>query len=304
MPKPEPESAEVDLRNRNMSEVLEALRGGTVFVKKLRRTHVQRQGPSLPKRFVEENKAKLSRSVVLLTKTRAWSLRFAIVRQQRVVPEFVFCRGWRAFAVSNNLAIGDQLVFNLSAPSQFDVFIFNIDGTPKSKSMSKLPEMKIKHSSEIKLEHVVVEERKPSACGRSEYFIKKEIREPANDHEECSINRDRTAPRDTPKPHPNFVRRLTLSNFKHDRLEIPAKFVRTFGNRLQSPVKLQGVFEESAVCTVTSRREVHSPTGSRVFLEAGWRKFRNENMLEVEQELEFTLVSDSFFEVRERVNPL
>ena len=78
--------------------------------------------------------------------------------------------------------------------------------------------------------------------------------------------------------------------------EIPAKFARTHGRRLETVVKLQGIYKESPVCTVTCIWE----TATRLYLKDGWKKFGDENMLEVEQELEFTLTSDSFFVVRER----
>ena len=76
--------------------------------------------------------------------------------------------------------------------------------------------------------------------------------------------------------------------------EIPAKFARTHGRRLETVVKLQGIYKESPVCTVTCNWE----TATRLYLKDGWKKFGDE-MLEVEQELEFTLTSDSFL-CRER----
>ena len=88
--------------------------------------------------------------------------------------------------------------------------------------------------------------------------------------------------------------------------EIPAEFARKYGSRLHSPVKLQGIFEESLVCSIICRWEGSRtrPNASlRLFLTAGWKEFGDENMLEVEHELVFTLVSDSFFVVRENVNP-
>lgn len=187
---------------------------------------------TLPKRFVEDNMERLCKSVVLLT-NKAWSLRLAFVHRQRhVIPEVVYCGGWKAFAVSNNLAEGDQLVFNLSAPSQFDVYIFSADGTPKSEAppaeapmsrseVSELPVVKVMQSSECKHEHMAVGEMKPSVNPLCDYFVKEEIQALADDQEkdadDYSSNRDH-APRDKQKPYPSFFKRLTLSNFKDNCL--------------------------------------------------------------------------------------
>lgn len=80
--------------------------------------------------------------------------------------------------------------------------------------------------------------------------------------------------------------------------EIPGPFWKTYSKNLWPKVKLQGIWEESAVRTVTC--SVTSYEGQiRVFLRTGWKGFSKENNLEVGQELLFTLVGDSFFTVRE-----
>ena len=167
---------------------------------------------------------KLYRPVVLLT-NKAWSLRFAICHRQRVIPHIVFCGGWKAFAVSSNLAEGDQLVFELSAVAQFNVYIFNADGTPKTAAPPSKAPMKWSHISELpkrnkskyvksRYKYIFVEERKASVNGSCGVFAKEEIQELPNENENDAgeYSRDH-APGERHKSHPSFFKRLTLSNF-------------------------------------------------------------------------------------------
>ena len=80
--------------------------------------------------------------------------------------------------------------------------------------------------------------------------------------------------------------------------EIPVVFWRTYGSRLHSLVKLQGIRKESQVQTVACLPILQGDQTWRLYLRAGWRDFADANKLEVGQVLEFTLTADSFFIVR------
>ena len=82
--------------------------------------------------------------------------------------------------------------------------------------------------------------------------------------------------------------------------EVPADFTRKHGGRLRTIVTLEGISQETRACTVAcswgqdSRSKI-----PRLHLKYGWTEFWDANGLEVGQELEFTLVSDSCFVVRD-----
>lgn len=163
----------------------------------------------LPPWFVEENMESLCKTVVLVT-TKAWDLRFSITRSERVTPVVVFSGGWEAFAISNNLALGDQLIFKFSGISQFDVYIFNADGTPKRLARtneapmewsdeSEQPKVKRIKSSSFRQDWPVVEDKEASANEEQE-----------TDADECKNQ----SPKVNQKLHPRFFKRLKPSNFQ------------------------------------------------------------------------------------------
>ncbi|KAG0588110.1 hypothetical protein KC19_2G216600 [Ceratodon purpureus] len=93
---------------------------------------------------------------------------------------------------------------------------------------------------------------------------------------------------------PSFLKLLTVDNYLH-YLEFPCHFTRTWGNELQTHIKLQGIYEGSAerivACSWINDKQ-------RLFLTDGWREFQAENDLEAGLVLGFTLTGNSFFVVR------
>jgi hypothetical protein len=81
--------------------------------------------------------------------------------------------------------------------------------------------------------------------------------------------------------------------------EIPADFLKKHGSQLQPCVQLQGILEGSPVRDVGISRVSYKSDGRpRFFLKDGWHDFVRDNMLQVGQ------TADSYFEVREVINPL
>lgn len=165
----------------------------------------------------------LCKSVVLVT-NKAWDLRFSITRSGRMIPEVVFSGGWEFFAISNNLAQGDQLIFRFSGVSQFDVYIFYADGTPKRvvtpteslmnrSEASELPAVKKMKFPEFRQETVVVEDSEASANGLCGNFAKEEIRELPHEQENNSSKCTDHSQREKHNLHPSFFKRLKPNTF-------------------------------------------------------------------------------------------
>lgn len=178
---------------------------------------------TLPKWFVDDNKDRLYKPVVLLT-NKAWSLRLAVVHWQRATPDVVFCGGWKAFAISSNLSEGDQLVFKLSGMSQFDAYIFNPDGTPKTmvpppeaptkwSGVSELPKVKKLKSSKCSSDRPATNEKKASANGLCGLLAKEETGESPNEQENDVVEYD-ISPSEDQEFYPSFFKRLTETNFR------------------------------------------------------------------------------------------
>lgn len=84
--------------------------------------------------------------------------------------------------------------------------------------------------------------------------------------------------------------------------DVPLSFVREHGVQLQTHVKLQGTREESPFRTVTCTYNMLQDSeerSKRPPLSLGWGDFVRDNALQADQELVFTLASDSVFLVRE-----
>lgn len=83
--------------------------------------------------------------------------------------------------------------------------------------------------------------------------------------------------------------------------EVPASFVKMHGmpQQLQDDVILQGIHQDSPVRIVTCHWQRQDAKTLRLYFKAGWPEFAEENGLKVGQELQFTLIADSFFAVRE-----
>jgi hypothetical protein len=81
-------------------------------------------------------------------------------------------------------------------------------------------------------------------------------------------------------------------------VSIIVDFCKTYGSRLHSLIKLQGIQEESQERTVACLPSWNVGKQARLYLRAGWSDFAAENNLKVGQVIVFTLTADSFFVVR------
>ena len=84
--------------------------------------------------------------------------------------------------------------------------------------------------------------------------------------------------------------------------DVPLYFVKKHNIQLQPHVKLQGSQEESPFQTVTCTYNMLQDSeerSTRPPLSLGWGDFVRDNALQVGQQLVFTLVSESFFVIRE-----
>lgn len=81
--------------------------------------------------------------------------------------------------------------------------------------------------------------------------------------------------------------------------KLPERFVEAYGDRLQPRIQLQGVHDYSlgyvVSCLCSHERD---EIWRRYLKNTEWRHFVRENRLREGQELQFSLVADSYFKVR------
>ncbi|KAG0613183.1 hypothetical protein M758_6G083400 [Ceratodon purpureus] len=281
---------------RNLREMLDDLQGSIYFEKKLSATNARygsteanqrKYGQlSIPRWFVQVHGDKFRREVILRmgVSRKPWPHRLSF-STSREVPEVTFsgCR-WSTFVISNDLVEGDQLVFSLTAMSQFQVYVFDAHGDSKAPQPLRRPVM-----IQRPLRYYNPEE--DTACQNSSHN-----NTPDSQIEEAFLLKDVPG-------LPSFSHRLAASDVS--RLEIPKDFAATYGSRLDGSVQLQGIHEGSPMqndvqCVrYTDNRLVSGRT--RLFLTVGWDDFVRNNALRIEQELVFTLTADSCFTVREEI---
>ena len=84
--------------------------------------------------------------------------------------------------------------------------------------------------------------------------------------------------------------------------DVPRSFVRKHNIQLQPHVKLQGIRGDSpfrvVTCTYNMLQDSEERSSSPP-LSLGWGDFVRDNALQAGQQLVFTLVSESFFVIRE-----
>ncbi|KAG0587986.1 hypothetical protein KC19_2G206900 [Ceratodon purpureus] len=108
---------------------------------------------------------------------------------------------------------------------------------------------------------------------------------------------------------PSFIQRLvkfnvqdTAGNTSGARFDVPRSFVRKHNIQLQPHVKLQGIRGDSpfrvVTCTYNMLQDSEERSSSPP-LSLGWGDFVRDNALQAGQQLVFTLVSESFFVIRE-----
>lgn len=88
----------------------------------------------MPVSFVEKHGDKLQKSVILRSESsaRAWHINISLYFKKSGSAQVSFSRGWRQFALFNNLSEGDSLIFSLKAKSEFEVYVFHkMAGNPK-----------------------------------------------------------------------------------------------------------------------------------------------------------------------------
>ncbi|KAG0627028.1 hypothetical protein M758_2G168900 [Ceratodon purpureus] len=108
---------------------------------------------------------------------------------------------------------------------------------------------------------------------------------------------------------PSFIQRLvkfnvqdTAGNTSGACFDVPRSFVRKHNIQLQPHVKLQGIRGDSpfrvVTCTYNMLQDSEERSSSPP-LSLGWGDFVRDNALQAGQQLVFTLVSESFFVIRE-----
>jgi len=107
----------------------------------------------MPRWFVSEHGNKFRRAVELrsdLSCNKPWP-HWLYICTSRVIPEVIFVGArWGAFVTTHGLVQGDQLIFSLTALSQFQVYVFNKLGDPKGPQTLHTP---MKWSEAIKPPH-------------------------------------------------------------------------------------------------------------------------------------------------------
>ncbi|KAG0588000.1 hypothetical protein KC19_2G207700 [Ceratodon purpureus] len=298
---------------------LDSQRSVYFVIKKLRRSQVPDPTLSpacrlmIPSWFVHNHPDKLHESLLLRSgrSTELCRVHLTLVRNSYNLPEVKLGHGWRDFATSNRLEVGDALIFEHKELSEFAVHIFRATENSNSLPLSTgngngLPSSNIaglqndafdagcstppRHCEEPIITDMQPGESDQLARARTIHQLRNELQQPAR------------------APLPRFTRRLVPYNI-HDGvgntcgaiLEVPSSFLRAHAIQLEAAhVRLQGICEDSPVrpALASSHRPMHNPNG-KPLMRLGWGDFVRENVLRAGQELVFTLVAESFFEVRE-----
>lgn len=127
----------------------------------------------MPRWFVLEHGNKFRRDAVLrsdLSCNKPWPHWLSFCTS-RATPEVIFAgMRWGAFVISHGLVQGDQLIFSLTALSQFQVYVFNGLGDPKGPQTLHTP---MKWDSEEIKQQTMIHKHLAYNCKSEEDMVNK-----------------------------------------------------------------------------------------------------------------------------------
>ncbi|KAG0569389.1 hypothetical protein KC19_6G087100 [Ceratodon purpureus] len=276
--------------------VLRALQKSTYFEKTVAPSMVPDNARhctmALPSWFVREHGDKVRDSVLLWSgsSTEPWRVQLSFsILPPCLRPEVKLSGGWKAFAISSGLLVGDSLIFCLRAISEFEVYVFREITRPIQPSLIGAPR-KRPHNFELSKARVEKSVRRRSIVDvdRSEGRLISEILEAGKARAGIRVNKGT----EDWQGKTSFQKTLTACAVsKAYQLTLPTGFMHQYADRIREHIVLQKIW--------TLKVNVHFPDGRPQFiLDCGnWRAFVVSNHLVQGDRLTFTLEEMSKFEV-------